>query len=375
MNRTVWYSTNERGRFLKRAYYLFSNGRLRRRHNTLCLERATDARTPGAEAADDGLPSGEPTGDRQPFPVEQVESLYAFGEIDVNSKLVTFLAQRHIPLFFFDYYGHFTATIYPRDELLSGRLKVEQVRHYLSRKRRLRLARAFVEAATYNILRVLKYYAPRLPEADGEAVRATCARVEAERLGIEGCEAIDRLMSIEGRVREAYYRTWPAILGEAGAAFPFERRERRPPSNAMNALVSFGNALCYSVALRQLYRTALDPTVSYLHEPGDRRFSLALDVAEVFKPLLVDRAIFRLVKTGAITPEHFEPRLGGMYLSEKGRRVFVEHWDERLRKTIQHRGLERRVSYERLVRLEGYRLVRHLCDPKRDPYEGFRMWW
>ena len=170
-------------------------------------------------------------------------------------------------------------------------------------------------------------------------------------------------------------RAWPALLGEAAAAFPFERRERRPPSNEMNALISFGNALCYSATLRQIYRTALDPTISYLHEPGDRRFSLALDLSEIFKPLLVDRAIFRLVKTGAITPKHFESRLGGVYLSDKGRRVFVGHWDERLRQTVQHRTLDRKVSYERLIRLECYRLVRHLCDPQADPYAGFKMWW
>jgi CRISPR-associated protein Cas1 len=98
-------------------------------------------------------------------------------------------------------------------------------------------------------------------------------------------------------------------------------------------------------------------------------------VAEVFKPLLVDRGIFRLIKTRQIQPKHFEERLGGTYLKETGRKVFVEHWDERLRQTIKHRTLERKVSYARLVRQEGYRLVRHLCDPKADPYEGFKMWW
>ena len=146
-----------------------------------------------------------------------------------------------------------------------------------------------------------------------------------------------------------------------------------PPSNPLNALISFGNSLCYSVCLRQLYHTALDPTVSYLHEPGDRRFSLALDLAEVFKPLLVDRAIFRLVKTRQIQPSDFEKRLGGTYLTESGRKTFVEHWDERLRQTIKHRSLDRKISYERLVRLDAYRLVRHLCDPDEDPYSGFEI--
>lgn len=360
---------------MRRPYYLFSNGRLRRKHNTLYLERADDDRTPGAAPEDTGLPSGELTGEKVPFPVEQVESLYLFGEVDINTKLITFLAQNSIPMFCYDYYGNYTATLYPRDYLLSGRLKVQQVRHYLSRKRRLLLARAFVEAGLYNILRVLKYYVPRLPDEDARSLFDACTLIEDERRRMEGVAEIPELMGLEGRCREVYYRTWPAILGEAGRAFPFERRERRPPSNALNALISFGNALCYSAMLRQIYRTALDPTISYLHEPGDRRFSLALDLSEVFKPLLVDRAIFRLVKTGTISPKHFEARLGGVYLNDKGRRVFVEHWDERLRKTIQHRSLGRKVSYQRLVRLECYRLIRHLFDPEQERYVGFRMWW
>lgn len=360
---------------MRRPYYLFSNGHLRRKHNTLSLERADDERTPGDDPDDTGAPSGAPTGETVPFPVEQVEALYLFGEITINTKLITFLAQHSIPLFCYDYYGNYTATLYPREYLLSGRLKVQQVQHYLSRKRRLALARAFVEAATYNILRVLKYYVPRLPEEAARRLSDACELIEGARCGIEQVAEIPELMGIEGRCRNAYYQTWPAILGEAARAFPFERRERRPPSNELNALISFGNALCYSATLRQIYRTALDPTISYLHEPGDRRFSLALDLSEVFKPLLVDRAIFRLVKTGAIAPKHFEPRLGGVYLSEKGRRIFVEHWDERLRKTIQHRSLGRKVSYQRLVRLECYRLIRHLFDPEEDRYTGFKMWW
>jgi CRISPR-associated protein Cas1 len=359
---------------MKRPYYLFSNGRLRRRQNTLCLERATPARTPGAEVSDDGTPSGEPAGDKVPFPIESAESIYCFGEIDVNAKLVTFLAQHSVPLFFYDYYGNYTATLYPRDHLLSGRLKVAQVEQYLCDPARLQLARAFVEAACYNILRVLKYYASRL-DSGAEAVEAACAEIEAQQTQIAEAPDVATLMGIEGHCRNRYYRTWPALLGEAGAAFPFDRRERQPPSNELNALISFGNSLCYSACLRQLYHTALDPTVSYLHEPGDRRFSLALDLAEVFKPLLVDRAIFRLIKTGQIQPKHFEERLGGTYLKESGRKTFVAHWDERLRQTIKHRRLGRKVSYERLVRLEAYKLVRHLCDPAQDAFQGLKMWW
>ncbi len=339
------------------------------------LQRSDERRTPDDHPEDSGMPSGAHTGENVSFPVEQVESLYCFGEIDINTKLVTFLAQHAIPLFFFDYYGNYTAAIYPRDYLVSGRLKVDQVLHYARPRRRLVLARAFVDTAAYNIARVLRYYTKRLPTAAADSLNTACEEIDRERVQLSAVGDVAELMGREGRIRDRYYARWPAILGEAGTAFPFDKRERRPPSNELNALISFGNALCYSTVLRQIYRTALDPSISYLHEPGERRFSLSLDLSEIFKPLLVDRGIFRLIKTGTIQPKHFERRLGGTYLNERGRRIFVEHWDERLRRTIEHRALGRRVSYERLVRLECYRLVRHLCDPKNDPYQGFKMWW
>jgi len=361
---------------MKKNYYIFSSGRLCRRHNSLALQRTTGERQPDDAPDDEGLPSASSEGPYVPFPVEAVESLYLFGEIDINSKLVTFLGQYGIPAFFFDYYGHFTAALYPREGQLSGRLRVNQVRHYLSRQRRMLLARALVEAALFNITRVIKYYQTRL---EGEARTALAVALEEmaqDENALWQTTDIPTLMAVEGRVRDRYYRLWPYFLGESVAArFPFGKRERQPPSNEINALISFGNSLCYTTVLRQIYRTALDPTISYLHEPGERRFSLALDLAEVFKPLLVDRAIFRLIKTGEITPRHFEQRLGGCYLTEAGRKVFVAHWDERLRQTVEHRGLGRKVSYERLIRLECYKLVRHLCDPKADPYQGFHMWW
>ncbi|MEM6264339.1 MAG: type I-B CRISPR-associated endonuclease Cas1b [Bacteroidota bacterium] len=357
---------------MKKPYYLFSNGRLRRKHNTLFLERKEYARNPGEALEDTGAPPDAPIAGKHPFPIEHVESLHLFGEIDLNTKLISFLAQHKVPAFCFDYYGNFTATLYPRDFLLSGRLHVRQVQAYLKKSHRLALARTFVDTALHNMLRVLKYYSSRMPTV---GLGTGIEWMEAQREGLVAVASIEELMGMEGNCRERYYSLWPLILGESGRAFPFERRSRRPPSNSLNALISFGNSLCYTTVIRQIYRTALDPKLSYLHEPGERRFSLALDLAEVFKPLLVDRAIFRLIKTGSIKPKHFEDRLGGVYLSETGRRIFVEHWDNRLRQTIQHRTLNKKVSYERLIRLECYRLIRHLMDPKNEVYEGFRMWW
>ncbi|MCS6988043.1 MAG: CRISPR-associated endonuclease Cas1 [Chloroherpetonaceae bacterium] len=110
-----------------------------------------------------------------------------------------------------------------------------------------------------------------------------------------------------------------------------------------------------------------------MHEPSERRFSLALDLAEIFKPIFVDRAIFKLVNTREIQEKHFTNGLNFTHLNDAGRKVFVKDFEERLRTTIKHRSLERQVSYRRLIRLERYRLIKRLlCE---ESYEGFRIWW
>lgn len=361
---------------MKRPYYIFSSGRLKRKDNTLYLYKMEGEREEDDHPLMDGAPSGQILTDKSVLPIEQVEALYCFGELDLNAKLISFLSQHHTPVFFYDYYGNFTATLCPKEMLLSGRLHVTQAQHYLKPAWRLKLAHTFVEAAAYNILRVLKYYQVRQVGEAQKTLQEGIARIEGLRKQVPEVKSVAACMGIEGNIRDGYYGLWAAILGEeVTKSFPFNKRERNPPSNELNALISFGNSLCYGTVLRQIYRTPLDPTISYLHEPGDRRYSLALDLSEVFKPLLVDRAIFSLLKKGMIQPKHFEPKLGGVYLKETGRKLFVEHWDERLRTMILHRNLNRKVSYERLVRLDCYALMRYLLDPDKEPYTGFKMWW
>jgi len=328
-----------------RPYYLFKNGRLRRHQNTLFIE--------GDE--------------KRAIPVEDVSELYLFGELDLNTKLVNFLGQKGIPVHIFNYYGYYTGTFYPREGNVSGLLVVRQVEHYLDPGKRLAIAGKVVEAALFNLRRNLLYYQHRGRDLGGYIVQ-----IEDEAARIERAGSVEELMGIEGRVRDAYYAAFNRILD---LETPFVKRVRRPPNNMINALISFGNSLCYTAVLAELYVTQLNPTVSYLHEPGMRRFSLALDLAEIFKPLLVDRAIFKLLNKEIIGEEDFESikEAEGVYLSEEGRKKFLREWDERLQTTIKHRRLKRNVSYRQLMRLEGYKLVRHLLG--METYEGLKAWW
>ncbi|MBI4019268.1 MAG: type I-B CRISPR-associated endonuclease Cas1 [Candidatus Aenigmarchaeota archaeon] len=329
---------------MEKNYYILKSGRLRRKQNTVYFEDK------------DG---------QKPIPVNAINAIFAFGELDINSKLLLFLSKNKIAVHFFNYYGFYSGSFYPREYLLSGFLLVKQAESYLNPERRINIAKEFIRTASFNILQNLNYY-----ERQGKDVSATIRAIESERNNIETARNIPELMGSEGRMRDLYYQSFDSMLRPG---FEFEKRTKRPPENMINCLISFGNQLLYTAVLSEIYHTQLNPTISYLHEPGARRFSLSLDVSEVFKPIIVDRIIFNLINNRIIKEEHFDDNLKFCYLNEAGRRIFLSHFDEKMKTTIQHKTLKRKVSYRTLIRLECYRLIKHIIEGKK--YEGFRMWW
>jgi CRISPR-associated protein Cas1 len=151
--------------------------------------------------------------------------------------------------------------------------------------------------------------------------------------------------------------------------FKFGQRTRRPPRNRVNALVSFGNSLMYVTVLCEIHRTHLDPRIGFLHTTNQRRYTLNLDVAEIFKPIIVDRVIFTLINRGALQAKDFRSATEGVFLTEQGRKTFLEAYETRLKETIKHPKLNRSVSYRRLIRMELYKLEKHLLgDEVYEPY-------
>jgi len=329
---------------MARNYYILSSGRLRRKQNTVYFENVDV---------------------KKAIPVNDVNAIYAYGELDVNTKLLNFLSQKRIPVHFFNYYGFYSGSYYPREYLRSGFLLVKQVEHYTDKEERLKIAKEIVDSASHNILRNLLYYRKR-----GKSVDQNINEIEGCRRELESVNGVSELMSVEGRIRNQYYMSFNDILREG---FELDKRVKRPPDNMVNCLISFGNSLLYTTTLSEIYNTQLNPAISYLHEPGERRFSLSLDLSEVFKPVLVDRAIFNLINNRKIKPKHFLQELNYCYLTESGRKVFIAEYDEKLKTTVMHKGLGRKVSYQRLIRLECYKLVKHLLGEAR--YDGFKAWW
>lgn len=190
------------------------------------------------------------------------------------------------------------------------------------------------------------------------------------RKGISTVSTIEELMGIEGNIRKRYYAAWNIIVNQE---ICFEKRVMHPPDNMINSLISFVNSLIYAKTLSEIYHTQLNPTISYLHEPGVRRYSLCLDLSEIFKPLIVDRLIFSLLNRNQITEESFTQELNFLHLKKDASKLIVQELEERLKKTIMHKDIDRKVSYQYLIRLEAYKLIKHLIGEKK--YEGFRIWW
>jgi len=330
---------------LRKTRYVLNHGELKRKDHTLYFE---------SEQV------------KVFIPVEDTHELMFFGEVTLNKSVLEFCTQKEIILHFFNHFGYYTGSYYPREHYNSGYMILKQAEHYIDEMRRLDIAKRFVLGAGKNMLRVLKYYRSR-----GKNVQAAIDTVESHHSNAGSQLGISTLMASEGHMREAYYSAFDEILGNPD--FRFDRRTRQPPQNELNTLISFGNSLLYTQVLSEIYQTHLDPRIGFLHSTNFRRFTLNLDVAEIFKPVLVDRVIFRLVGQGIMKKSHFMKVSGGLLLTDDGKKIFLKEWEEKLKTTIKHRNLGREVSYRRLIRMELYKLQKHLME--EEEYVPFEALW
>jgi CRISPR-associated protein Cas1 len=330
---------------LKKPIYIFNDGELKRKDNTLLFIKENERKT---------------------IPINAVSEIHVFGEIDLNKRVLEFLTKNKIPIFFYNHYGYYIGSYYPREHLNSGLIILKQAEFYLNKEERMFLAKSFVYGAVSNILKNLNYY----KKSKEEHIKPFLEKIEEKAKEIDKKEDIPSLMALEGKIRKIYYEAFNVILNIGD--FYFDKRTKRPPENPLNALISFGNSLMYTTILSQIYRTHLDPRIGYLHETNQRSFSLNLDLAEIFKPVIVDRVIFSLINKNQIQLKHFEEDIDFTYLNEKGRQIFIKAYEEKLATTIKYKNLGK-VSYRKLLRLECYKLYKHFL--KEEIYQPFIANW
>jgi CRISP-associated protein Cas1 len=316
--------------------YIASMGELSRKDNSLCFRK---------------------NGKNVYIPVEDTKEIYCLNEVTINSKLLDFLSSNNIILHFFNYNGGYSGTFYPRNKYNSGRLLVKQVQAFTDN--RLTIAKSIVKGIGINIYEVLYHYYKH----NKKEVKVTIDWIKKEFFNrVDVSDNIKELMAIEGEVWQRFYADFKYILPED---FIMSKRVKRPPDNPINALISFGNTLLYTKTISSIYRTHLDQRISFLHEPSEGRFSLSLDISEVFKPVIVYKTIFDLVNNKILKVEkHFEKKVNYCLLNEEGRNIFITAFQKRLESVFQHPKLKRKVSYQTAIKLDCYKLIKYIMEGK-----------
>lgn len=325
---------------MRKNFYITRSGTLSRKDNTLLFKNEVTSKT---------------------IPIIGIENIYLLGEVNINSKLLSFLAENKITCHFFNYYGYYTGSFYPKETYLSGKLLIKQVEHYIDLQKRLIIARKIVTGIGENLATILTHYYKH-----SQINSKVITKIRNSIKKLDRAKSIFEILQIEGEIWSTFYSCFNTILLDE---FEFKARVKRPPDNPVNALISFGNSLLYSKVTSKIYHTQLNPTLSYLHEPGEMRFSLSLDIAEVFKPSITFQTIFKLINKRMLKAEHFNQELNFCILSEEGRRIFIEEFENKISETYDHPVLKRKYSFDGLIKLELYKLMKHLMEEKEyEPY-------
>ncbi|MGC9069058.1 MAG: type I-B CRISPR-associated endonuclease Cas1b [Thermoprotei archaeon] len=329
---------------MKKDLYIFSSGELKREGNTLCFINEKGKRF---------------------IPISDIASILIFGEISFNKRLLEFLSSNEILLHFYNYYGYYVGSFYPRSHYNSGFMILKQAEHYMNHEKRIQLAKKFVQGSLKNMIRNLKYY-----ESREGGLMLSINTLEDYLSKLSNVKTIEELMAIEGNSREEYYKTFNIIIKDPN--FHYEKREKKPPKSRLDSLISFGNGLLYTTVLGEIYKTHLDPRIGFLHTTNFRKFSLNLDVAEIFKPLIVDRIIFTLINKNMLDENSFMRELDGLYLNQKGKSIFIQEYDKKLKQPVKLKSSLKR-SYRRIIRIELYKIEKHLIGEQE--YIPFMSRW
>ena len=259
------------------------------------------------------------------YPLETLDTIHVLNRVRLSSGFFQYADSRRIRVCFYDRFGNYVGDFLPAGSQSNAQLVVRQALICADESKRLKYAVPLLQACTHNMRFVLRHYQKTVPE-----IRRLLESLVKCQDEMAGAGSTGALMLIEARAWQTYYAAFPRIM--PGAGFRFENRNRRPPRDAVNALLSFGNVVLYNRIATEIHKERLEISLSFLHAAESGRNSLSLDIAEVYKPLIVDRAIFALVNRKELrAEEHFtDTPEGGVYLNPTGKRIFLKELNERL---------------------------------------------
>ncbi len=301
-------------------------------------------------------------GERTTARLPNTSQVCLFGAVQISTQAIHTLLERGIPLCFFTTGGYFKG----RTMSVAGNdvhLRLAQYRAVADVQQSLAIARGCVASKIRNCRTLLR----RNHSAPDDVV---LSHLEQLAKKAEQADSAETLLGLEGAAGRAYFQAFAGMLkgsDERLAAFDFERRNRRPPTDRINALLSF----CYALLTKELTVTAgnvgLDPLLGFYHRPRFGRPGLALDLMEEMRPLLADSTVLQLVNTGEIKADDFLVHAGtSVALTSTGRKKVLGAFERRLAQQVTHPLFGYRVSYRRILEVQARLLARLLLGDIRE---------
>lgn len=285
-----------------------------------------------------------------------ISQLCVFGNVQVSTQAIRELLSWEIPICYFStggwFSGYTTGLGHKNIEL-----RIKQFKLALDPEYSVNLARSFVEGKVRNCRTLLRRNHPEPP-------LATLAELSRIIRHVKKAETLDTLLGFEGAAARTYFSNFNDILKpkgeEAMTAFNFSTRNRRPPTDPINAILSYVYAILIKDVTVVLQCTGFDPYLGFYHQPKYGRPALALDMAEEFRPLIGDSVVLTLVNKGEVDANDFIYRAGAVALSNRGRRKILAAYERRMDTLITHPMFGYTISYRRVLEVQARLLGRYL---------------
>ena len=295
------------------------------------------------------------------FPLHTLENILCFSYQGASPALMGACAKRGIGLTFFSPFGKFLCRVTgePQGNVL---LRKQQYRISDDRDASCKIAKNLILGKVFNcrwtIDRTVRDHALRIDE---ERCRCSMQYLMDAMSKIRNEKDLDSLRGIEGESASVYFGVFDELILNQKEAFPFRGRNKRPPLDNVNAMLSFGYTLLANDCANALNGAGLDPYVGFMHRDRPGRKSLALDLMEELRAVMVDRFVLTLINNRQIRKEHFQAaQSGAVEFTPEGRKKFLTAWQERKREQITHPYLQEKICWGLVPHVQAILLARYL---------------
>lgn len=300
-------------------------------------------------------------GKLQWIPVKKIKEINCLGGCTITNEFLMLAMEHKISIHFYTYYGNYIGSFINKKINKNGKILSHQLDHF--KENGVNLAREVVRTLLMNMLHYLDQYRKK----KNEESKLTYKNISNNVSKLDKCDTIERIMGIEGLSWTYYYSFMTSLFQQYG----FEGRNKRPPKDMINSLISFINTLIYNRIETQLSRTDIYTELSFLHSSQQKRNSLVLDIAELYKIDVTFRMIGYLVNRKMIKKYDFEIIDGMCVMKKETRKIVIAEFEERMRNFYYDHNLKRYVSLEHTIKLEGYKLIRSCLENKE--YKPMRI--